>query len=85
LDALQAVIDRLPEQAGRVRRRYWRDPGFRGVCDDYREALAVVERLERTTPRPTGRLDEYRELATDLLAEVTEMITRETDRGNAKE
>jgi hypothetical protein len=85
LDALQAVVDRFPEQAGRVRRRYWRDLGFRGVCDDYRDALSVVERLERTTDRPAGRLDEYRELAADLLAEMTEMITGQRDQGVAKE
>ncbi len=71
------MIGGLPGKPERIRRRYWRDPGFRTVCGDYREALEVLARLERATPPPAARLEEYRKLAAELLAEASEMLANE--------
>ncbi len=76
MDALQTVIDTLPEQGGPIRRLYWQDVRFRAVCEDYRETLGVLDRLERMTPPPAARLGEYRALAAEFLAEAREMLVR---------
>ena len=84
LDALQTVIDRLPEHAARVRRRFWRDADFRALCHDYQEALDVLARLERATPPHAAQIAEYRELVSELLAEAAEILEQDTDSEQAR-
>jgi hypothetical protein len=77
MDALEALVRSLPESAERIRRRYWRDPEFRTVCEDHRDALKALARLQGLPSPDAGRVEEYRQLAAELLAEAREMLRRE--------
>ena len=74
LDAVEALADKLPESRDRIRRRYWRDPAFRAVCDDYRDALGMLGRLEKARPPAPAQVELYRELVNDLFAEAAGML-----------
>src|SRR5690242_17435979 len=74
LDAVDALADRLPDHRDRIRRRYWRDPAFRAVCDDHRDALGMLHRLERAQPPVPDQVERYRELVAELFAEAAGML-----------
>ena len=74
MDAIEALIRSLPGDADRIRRLYWRDPEFRTVCEDYRDALAAKVRVEPPYPADPARAEEYRQLAAELLAEAVAML-----------
>ena len=74
MDALETLADRLPESRDRIRRRYWHDPTFRAVCDDHRDALEMLDRLEGTGPPIAPQAETYRELVGELFAEAVEML-----------
>lgn len=74
MDAIEAVCGSLPGSAGRIRRRFWCDPEFRTVCEDYRDALQVLARLDPGRPADAPRIAEYRQIVTELLAEVETML-----------
>jgi hypothetical protein len=71
------MADSLPEHAARIRRRFWRDPAFRAVCEDHRDALETMIRLEAMAPSAADRIEEYRFLAQELVAEAKSMLERE--------
>ena len=72
MDAIEALVRGLPGEADRIRRRYWRDPKFRTVCEDYRDCLDAMSRFQSSDPPP--KAEEYRELAAELLAEAAAML-----------
>ena len=74
LDAVEALADRLPESRDSIRRRYWRDPAFRAVCDDHRDALGMLGRLEKARPPVPAQVERYRELVDELVAEAAGML-----------
>ena len=74
LDAVEALADKLPESRDRIRRRYWRDPAFRAVCDDHRDALGMLDRLGKARPPVPAQVERYRELVDDLFAEAAGML-----------
>jgi hypothetical protein len=74
LDAVEALADRLLKSRDGIRRRYWRDPVFRAVCDDHRDALEMLDRLEGTGPPVPAQVEPYRELVSELFAEAVEML-----------
>jgi hypothetical protein len=78
VDAIETLVRNLPGEADQVRRLFWRDPEFRTVCEDYRDALEAMRRLEPPHPPDPARAEEYRELAAELLAEAAEMLRRST-------
>ena len=81
MDALEALISQLPERAEQVRRRFWRDPGFRTVCEDYRDARQALQGLEAKLPPTAPELEEYRVLLRELLAEAIEVLGAESGGG----
>jgi hypothetical protein len=76
MDALDAIARALPDLAQRARRRFWRDPEFRSVCEDYRDACAALERLELATAADRDAIEDYRVLVAEFLAEATELLNR---------
>ena len=76
MDALEALIRDLPEGAERIRRRFWRDPEFRGICEDYRDSLDAADRFQALQPDP-ARVTQYRQLAAELITEAAEMLKEE--------
>jgi hypothetical protein len=74
LDAMEALVRRLPASAEVIRRRFWRDAEFRTVCEDYRDASEALARLEADPGADAGRIEEYRDLAAELLAEAGAML-----------
>ncbi len=74
MDPMDSLARSLPACAERIRRRFWRDPEFRTVCEDYRDA---VETLARLGPGDVARADEYRQLADELLAEAKSMLVED--------
>lgn len=77
LDALETLITMLPDEAPRIRHRHQHDFRFRVVCEDYRETLAELDRLEQMAPRPLARLGQHRVLAATFLDEATLMLASE--------
>jgi hypothetical protein len=74
VDPMDSLAQGLPASAERIRRRFWRDAEFRTVCEDYRDA---VETLARLGPGDVARIEEYRQLAGELLAEASTMLDGE--------
>jgi hypothetical protein len=77
MDALEALIRDLPEGAERIRRRFWRDPEFRGICEDYRDSLEAANRFQALQPPDPARVTQYRQLAAELLTEAAEILKEE--------
>jgi hypothetical protein len=77
VDAIEAMARSLPASGGRIRQRFWCDPRFRAVCEDYRDTLEALVRLEATHAGDAARAMEYRQLAAELLAEAIEMLKGE--------
>ena len=74
MDAIETLVRGLPGDADRIRRRYWRDSRFRMVCEDYRDCLEAAARFASSDPPSPERVEEYRELAAELLAEAAAML-----------
>ena len=55
MDAIEALVRSLPAEADRIRRRFWRDPEFRTVCEDYRDLLLALAALETGPSADAGR------------------------------
>ena len=77
MDAIETVCGSLPASAERIRRRFWRDPEFRTVCEDYRDALQMLAKLDSSRSADAARAEEYRQLAAELLAEAAAMLKGE--------
>ena len=75
MDAIEALVRSLPGDADRIRRLFWRDPEFRTVCEDHRDALSALARLEATPGSDPRRVEEYRQLVAELLCEAATMLT----------
>jgi len=71
---MEALVHGLPGEAERIRRRYWRDPEFRTVCEDYRDSLDAMSRFQSSDPPDLVIAEEYRELAGRLLEEAAAML-----------
>lgn len=71
MDAIDAVTDALPAWGKAIRHRFWRDPEFRALCTDFRDA---TEAADRFAPSDKARSQEYREVAGELLAEVVKLL-----------
>ena len=71
MDTLDVVARALPAAGEPLRRRFWRDREFRGICEDYRDALEAVTRFAGADP---ARAQEYQEIAAELLAEVRKAL-----------
>jgi hypothetical protein len=74
LDAIEALVRRLPASADLIRRRFWRDAEFRTVCEDYRDSLEAMARFQSPDQSDPARAEEYRQLAAELLAEAGAML-----------
>ena len=77
MDAIETVCGSLPASAEQIRRRFWRDPEFRTVCEDYRDALQMLARLDPRQPANVLRIEEYQQVAAELLAEARAMLDAE--------
>ena len=80
MDAIEALVSSMPASADRIRQRFWRDPEFRTVCEDYRDALQTLATLDPSQHGDAGRAEEYRQLVAELLAEAGAMLTEEAPR-----
>ena len=76
MDPLEALLRARPQQADLLRRTFWRDPEFRSICEDYRDALMAEAQFEDLSPPEPGRAEEYHRLAAELLAEAVEIAKR---------
>jgi hypothetical protein len=74
VNAIEAVCGSLPDSADQIRRRFWRDPEFRTVCEDYLAARETLARLESESPPDAARTAEYRQLGAELLDEAKAML-----------
>ena len=79
LDSLETLVHALPARRDRIRRRFWRDPEFRAVCEDYRDVIEALDRLARQQAPHPGPAAELRDLAADLLAEAEQMLRGEQE------
>ena len=47
------------------------------MCEDYRDALQMLAKLDPRQPADALRIDEYRQVAAELLAEARAMLDAE--------
>ena len=78
MDAIEALVSSMPASADRIRQRFWRDPEFRTVCEDYRDALQTLAKLDTLGSAEAERAGEYRQLVVELLAEACAMLAKDT-------
>ena len=74
MDAIEALVRGLPGEADRIRRLFWRD---REVPDRLRGLSRLPGRdvaIPVIGPAQSGRAEEYRQLAAELLAEAAAML-----------
>lgn len=65
------VLDRLTEMRTHAERAYLRDARFRGLCDDYAEAIEARERWKVSQiPNAGQRVMEYSALVAGLEEEI---------------
>ena len=65
---------RFPQHASKIRRLQARDPDFRSICDDYGEAQRALKHWEAAGQAAPGRVEEYREILTELEAEALAIL-----------
>ena len=71
---------RFPEQELAIRRLCAHDPRFLGICEDYDEAVAALRRWEATGTSGGDRVEEYRQIVTDLESEIEAALSVEAAR-----
>ena len=74
MDAIEALVRGLPGEVHRIRRLFWRNSDFRTICEDYRDCLEAAARFGSADPPNPERVEEYRQLAAELLAEAAAML-----------
>jgi len=68
---LDALIRRFPDRAARLRQLYPADDEFRAICEDYGDALRALAHWSHADQSfAAARVEEYREIAQELEAEV---------------
>ena len=68
---MQRVIERFPELAAALQERFHADQSLREMCSDYAETLEALRRWQASSdPHRAARIEEYRELAEGLEAEI---------------
>lgn len=61
------TLARFPQHELSIRRLYRQDPAFRGICDDYEDAVSAAELWES---RGDARAADYHRLAQEVLVEI---------------
>ncbi len=81
-----AGLDAFDSRQEVVRRLYWRDPRFRELWDDLRDAEGAMLRFQTAELRNAARAEEFRQLRDELAEEVECYIARrdERDQDNRK-
>ncbi len=68
---MKYVLNRLVDMRTQAERAYLRDAGFRGLCDDYGEAIEALERWKSLPiPDAAERATEYSDLVAGLEEEI---------------
>ena len=75
--AVALVKARFAEAASAVDRGYAQEPSFRSLCEDYRDCLVTLERLQGAdSGSADARRQEYTELRGELENEIRDFLTR---------
>jgi Asp-tRNA(Asn)/Glu-tRNA(Gln) amidotransferase C subunit len=77
MTALDSSVARLPEHAERIRRLFWRDAEFRGLCTDLHVAAETLTRLRHDVPREPERVAEYQQMLTEMLDELLDSLRQD--------
>ena len=67
------VLSRFPTAELVIHRLYVQDPAFRGICDDYEEAVAALRHWEACNDARAG---DFRLLASEIEAEIADFLDR---------
>jgi hypothetical protein len=80
VEMLALIKERFPDRDGAIERAFWREPAFRGACQDLRDCLAALERLRRldSSDKLTREL-EYAALLEDLTREIGTWLDEHDD------
>ena len=76
MDAIDALVRSLPGNSAQIRRRVLARSGLPDHLRGLSRRLEMLAKVEAEQPCDAGRVDEYRELADELLAEATAMLRR---------
>jgi hypothetical protein len=71
---ISTLVDRFPEYELAIHRLWTRDGEFRAICGDYEDAVAALRHWEDVEPPPGERAQEYRQLVSELEAEILQMV-----------
>jgi len=78
--AVALVKARFAEAASAIERSFAQEPSFRSLCEDYRDCLTTLERLQGADPGSAdARRQEYTELREELEKEIRDFLSRHED------
>ena len=73
LGSVRQVVSRFPAAELAIHRLYAQDADFRGLCDDYGEALSALRHWEGTDEAKAG---DFRRLTSELEVEIAAVLGR---------
>jgi hypothetical protein len=75
--AVALVKARFAEAVSAIERGYAEESSFRALCEDYRDCVATLERLQGADSESAdARRQEYTELREELEEEIHDFLTR---------
>ena len=66
VDAIEALVRRYPDSAGRIRCLHAADLTFRAICEDYALALRALQYWQAADRSSRMKAEEYRRLVAEL-------------------
>ena len=73
-DEFETLVRRFPQHAATICRLRGQDASFRSICEDYGEAQRALKHWEAAAPAAPERVAEYRQILSELEAEVLAVL-----------
>jgi len=74
LPRLAHLIHRFPECELAIHRGYAQDSEFRGLCDDYEEAVTALRYWESPGSADAAKAEDFRRLATEIAEDIAAFL-----------
>jgi hypothetical protein len=75
-DVLTLIKARFADRDALIERTFRHDASFRSLCEDYRDCVFALERLQKTdSPATAARRGEYAELLEELGCEIRDWLS----------
>ena len=76
MPTLAHLLARFPTHELAIHRLYAREPEFRGLCNDYEEAVSALRYWEARKKVDEGKVADFRRLAAEIEADIVAFLDR---------